>query len=996
MVRIRSLAAYALLYLWYTASLSLLVMMDASAADPVVRFNLPAEPLPQALIEFYHQSGVQPGFAATPEMVQAKSNAVSGMMASSAALDLMLKGTGYTYRFDADNSVDIIPAEEPESGRQSAVAVARRATPLVRRRFEADEDGGQLEQVNVTGSLIRGVQDTVAPLIYLKQQQLAMAPYATVQDALYSQPIISLNGPREDLGLYANYQYGAGLDLRGLGVGATLVLVDGQRQPLSGLNGDFVDVSTIPLTAVKRIEVLPDGASAIYGSDAIAGVVNIIMRNDFDGAQSQVRYGTAIGGRRGTMVSQLLGTHWDGGHVMLAYEYSDETALAAAERPYAANADKVPYGGSDYDSYYSYPGNIVNPVTLLPVYGLPTTQTGMVAPMMTALSPSLNLENQLADLQIFPDVKANELYTSATQDLGDRLQLFFEGRFTERDTVEDYLPATQLLEVPPTNPFYVNPFSSVTPIALVAYSFQHDYGPSIFSSGSQVYMGTLGTTLQMSQTWQATLSESYGRQSLRSNEYDQADFDTLNTYLADPDPATAFNPFGATNPQTLAAIERDFPLHAVSTIEYTRLLADGSVFSMPAGDAKLAVGVERREESLFHDVADPLDPTEQTIPESYSRHIESLFSQLVLPVLGDRDNPRAVPRLELNVAGRYEHYSDFGGTFNPTFRIQWIPIQPLKLRASWGRSFRAPTLDNLYDTSANAAGEIVLPDPRSATGRSLVLVEQGSNPNLKEETAKTWTAGLDLAPPFLTGATFSLTYYSIDYNNRIVQPGADDPLAILSDQVEWAAVITRNPTPAQIQTICSSPYYQQSVSQCLASSPAAIIDGQLANLSSTKTTGLDAEAHDSLSGALGTLNLDITGNYVLKFDQSVTSTSPATNIVDTVANPLALRLRAMIGWSRAGPRQPGPLIDLAVNYTGAYRNPGSTLLPDVSSWTTVDLRVAYRTRQDIGWLSGMEFSLNATNLFNRNPPFVDEEEGYDLYNVQAIGRVISGDVSKQW
>ena len=993
MVRITSLVVRGLLCLSYMASLSLLVMTDARAGDPIARFNVPAEPLPQALMDFYHQSGVQPGFAATEQLVKAKSNPVSGMMASSKALEMMLKGTGYTYRSDTDNSVDIIPADEANGGEVPAGTLTR-APPPVPREPTVDRRVGRLEQVNVTGSLIRGVQDTVAPLIYLKQQQLAMADYETVQDSLYTQPIISLNGPREDLGIDANYQYGAGLDLRGLGVGATLVLVNGERQPLSGLNGDFVDVSTIPLSAVQRIEVLPDGASALYGSDAIAGVVNIIMRNNFDGAQSQLRYGTAIGGRRELEASQLLGTHWSSGHAMLAYQYSDETPLAAAERPYAANADKTAYGGGNYESYYTYPGNILNPATMLPAYGLPAAQSAQ-APMMAALSPSFNLENQFAGVQLFPEVTANELYATAAQDLGERLQLFFEGRFAERDALESNLPDETILAVPPSNPYYVNPYSGV-PYALVAYSFGHDYGPTIFSADSQVYMTTLGTKLQMGQTWRATLSESYGRQSLQSNEYNQADQGTLAAYLADSNPATAFNPFGATNPQTLTAIERDFPLHAASTVEYTRLVADGSVFSMPAGEAKLAVGVERREEGLFHDVADPLNASEETIPQSYSRHIESLFSQLALPLVGDAVNPRAAPRLELNVAGRYEHYSDFGGTFSPTFRIQWIPVQPLKLRASWGRSFRAPTLDNLYDTSSNAAGLVVLSDPQSPTGRSLVLVQQGSNPNLKQETAKTWTAGFDLAPPFLPGSTFSLTYYSIDYDNRIVQPGADNPFAILTDETEWAAVITRNPTRTQIAAVCDSPYSQGSVSSCLASSPAAIIDGQLANLSATKTTGVDVEAHDSLSGALGTLSLDVTGNYVFGFDQAVTDTSPPIDIVNTVANPLALRLRGTIGWSREGPQLPGPAVDVAVNYTGGYKNPGSTLVPDVSPWTTVDLRVVYRTREGSGWLSGMGFSLNATNLLNHDPPFVDDQDGYDQYNVQALGRVVSVDISKRW
>jgi iron complex outermembrane recepter protein len=996
MARISFFIVRPLLFVLGAASAAVLLADKARAEGPTAPFNLPAEPLPQALLDFYHQCGIQPAFQATPELAARKSNAVAGVMDSAQALTLLLKGSGYTYRFDTDHSVDIIPIEAAR-GPAPAAAAVRRGAKMAQRRSQSEQDQGRLEQVNVTGSLIHGVQDVVAPLVYVKQQQLGMADFATVEDALYSLPIISLNGPREDLGIDANYQYGAGLDLRGLGVGATLVLVNGQRQPLSGLNGDFVDVSTIPWSAVERVEVLPDGASALYGSDAVAGVVNIIMRDNFDGADTQVRYGTAIGGRREVMASQLWGTHWSGGHAMLAYQYSDTTPLDAAERPYAANADKTPYGGGNYDSYYSNPGNILNPMTLQPAYGIPLGQSGRGL-TTAALSPNINLQNQFAQEQLFPEVRAHELYATAAQDLTERLELFFEGRFAERDALRSYLPDEQELVVPPSNPYYVNPYAGV-PYTLVAYSFSRDYGPGIFSAGSQVYVGTAGAKLELASTWEATLSESYGRQSLRSDQYDVADPDALAAYLADPNPATAFDPFGDgsnTNPQTLAAIERDYPLRAVSTIEYTRLVADGTAFSLPAGDAKLAVGVERREEGLSHDVEDPLNLTEETIPQSYGRHIEALFSQLMLPLVGDPINPRAAPRLELNVAGRYEHYSDFGGTFNPTFRIQGLPIQAVKLRASWGRSFRAPTLDNLYDTSANVAASVVLPDPQSPSGRSLVLVEQGSNPSLKQETAKTWTAGFDLAPLFLPGATLSLTYYSIDYENRIAQPAADDPFAILIDEAEWAPVINRNPSRAQIDAICNSPDYQGSVSACLASSPAAIVDGRLANLATTQTTGVDAEAHDSFGGPLGPIDLGVTANYVFNFDQAVTGTSPAVDIVNTINNPLALRLRGTIGWSRAGPGLPGPGVDLAVNYTGGYKDPGSTLIPNVSAWTTMDVRVVYRTRPRAGWLGGMELSVNAVNVLNHDPPFVDDEYGYDEYNVQPLGRVVSANISKRW
>lgn len=997
-IRISSLAVRALLYLLSAASITSLVVKEARADDPVARFNLPSAPLPQALLDFFHQSGIQPGFASTPQIEKAKSSPVAGVMASSTALQLLLKGSGYTFRYDTDNSVDIFPIEAP-SGAQALAAARhpRNASTPASRESMGGRDGRSLEQVNVTGSLIRGVQDVIAPLVSLKRQQLAMADFATVQDALYSLPILSLNGPREDLGIYSNYQYGAGLDLRGLGVGATLVLVNGRRQPLSGLNGDFVDVSTIPWSAVERIEVLPDGASALYGSDAVAGVVNIIMRDNFDGAETSVRYGTAVDGRRELMASQLLGTHWNGGHAMIAYQYSDTTPLDAADRPYAANADKTPYGGGNYESYYAVPGNILNPATLLPIYGVPAGQNGQGL-TFAALSPSVHLENQFAQEQLFPDVRAHELYGVAAQDVSDRLQLFFEGRFAERDALRDYFPDQQILAVPPSNPFYVNPFAGV-PYTLVAYSFSGVFGPSRFSARSQVYVGTAGARLQVGSTWQVTVSESYGRQSLRSDDYNVADPAALATSLADPNPATAFDPFSDgsdINPATLAAIQRDYPLHVLASIESTRVVADGSLFSMPAGAAKLAVGLERREEDLDHDVADPLNPTEETVPQRYGRHITSLFSQLALPLIGDPAQPRAAPRLELNVAGRYEHYSDFGGTFNPTVRIRWTPMQVLKVRGSWGRSFRAPTLDNLYDTSENASASVVLPDPHSPSGRSLVLVEEGSNPSLTQETARTWTAGFDLAPTFLPGSILSLTYYSIDYENRIAQPAADNPFAILADEAEWAAVITRNPSPAQIAAICNAVDYHGSVPACLASSPAAIIDGRLANLATTKTTGLDVEGRDSVSGALGRLDLGVMANYVFKFDQAVTDTSPVTDIVNTNANPLALRLRGTVEWSREGPHLPGPGLGLAVNYTGGYQNPGSTRVPNVAAWTTVDARFAYRTRQDSGWLSGMELSVNAVNVFNHDPPLVDNIFGYDQYNVQALGRVVSADISKRW
>ena len=975
---------------------ALALRVPAAWADgPSVDFSLPAEPFTQAVLDFSHQSGLSAIYGLTPQMEKLVTRPVMGPMSSSEALTRMLQGSGLTFEFDTPHSVLIEPQLTAGSAPAPALAQPEPAGPSA--LAPAALGQGRLEQVNVTGSLIRGVQGVIAPVVYVQRQQLSAAAYATVEDALYNLPIASLNGPREDLGLDNNYQYGAGIDLRGLGVGATLVLVDGHRQPLSGLTGDFVDVSTIPLSAVERVEVLPQGASALYGSDAIAGVVNIIMRDDFQGAETQARYGTAVDGRRELMASQLFGAHWSGGHAMLAYEFSDATPLAAADRAYAANADKTPYGGANYDSYYGNPGNIIDPVTLQPAYGIPAGQDGK---SLTAgqLATRINFANPFADAQIFPERRAHELYVSGSQDIGGRVGLFAQGRFAQRDTLSYYLPYTQILLVPPTNAFYLNPFPGA-PYALVAYGFGRDFGPTTFASRSRVYMGTAGARLQLPADWQATLSESYGRQSLLDDEYNQANPIALAAALADPNPATAFDPFGDgsyTDPATLAAIRTLYPLRSTAGIESTSLVADGPLFRMPAGEAKLAVGMERREETLDQDEQDPTGASGPVSPHSYARHVTSLFSQLVLPLAGSARGQHAAPDLQLSLSGRFEHYSDFGDAFNPMADVRWTPLQSLKLRASWGRSFRAPTLDNLYDTAQDGAASVVLPDPKALSGRSLVLIEQGSNPNLKQETARTWTAGFDLAPPYLGGTTLSLTYYSINYDNRIEQPAAGNPFAILELGNEWSSVITRNPTQAQVAAICDDPVYRGSVSSCLASAPAAIVDGRLANLASTKTSGVDLEAHALLHGRAGNFALGVMGNYAFDFDQAINPAAPASDIVNTAGNPLALRLRGTLAWTRRGPQLPGPRLELAVNHTGAYRNPGSPLLPRVSAWTTLDLQAGYRTDKGTGWLSGAQVTLNVVNLLNHDPPFVDSEFGYDVYNVQALGRVVSLGITKSW
>jgi len=435
--------------------------------------------------------------------------------------------------------------------------------------------------------------------------------------------------------------------------------------------------------------------------------------------------------------------------------------------------------------------------------------------------------------------------------------------------------------------------------------------------------------------------------------------------------------------------------HAISAIETTKGVLDGPLFDLPAGTVKLAAGFERREESLDHTITSIVDP-EAYGDARYSRHVNSLFAELLVPVLGDADNPRAPPRLELNLAARYDNYSDFGHSTNPEFRLRWIPLEWLKARASWGRSFRAPKLDDLYDSSANASGLALFPDPKSPTGKSLALILQCDNPDLRQETARTWTAGFDLVPVFDPALTLSVTYFSINYQGQITVPSAANAFNILVQENEWAPVINRNPTRAQIDDICGRADYFGPRSACLTSSPAVIIDGRLANLSTTKVSGIDFDVHQAFDSTLGHFDLGVNGAYLSHFDQAVSSSSASIDILNTYDNPLKLRFRASAGWSQYGKEGPGFAANMAANFTNGYSNPGSSLAPHIDSLTTIDLQLGYRAPQESGLLSGFELSFNVVNAFNQSPPFADIAYGYDEGNFQPLGRVLSLSLQKKW
>lgn len=956
----------------------------ALAAESTKHFNLPAQDLTTALLEFGRQSGMQILYSYdSSESIDAiRTGNVIGEFTVREALTRMLEGTGLQFRFTAANKIAVFRVLTPDQAGVMPPAQSHSSPP----EFEPASYLSPVEEVYVTGTRLRGALDVVSPTVLLPNRELRRGTFATVQDALYMLPLTSLSGPREDWGgSLRNAGSGAGINLRHLGAGATLVLVDGRRQPVSGNEGSFVDVSNIPSSAVERIEIVPDGGSALYGSDAIAGVVNIIMREDLDGAESQARFTAVPGGADELQASQLFGKRWLSGHALFAYQYSERAPLAAADRAYAASADKRPFGGTDHRTYYASPGNIIDPATLQPVLGIPATGVRTA----NDYSPIINLANEFEQLQLLPEREAHNLFLTATQALGERWSIRADGRYGVRSTNRQVVAASQMLIVPRSNPFYVDPFPDrPSPYAIVAYSFLNDLGgPITYASTTRVATGAISAIASLGHGWQLALSESYGREELRTSAANGQNPAAVLAALNQTDPAKAFNPFGRTSPDVLAGIRQPFSTSVLSRINTTSAVADGTLGHLASGPVKLAIGAEYRHEAF--DYLNILG-----VARSSQRYVGSAFAEASVPLVGNPHDTRAAPRLELTAASRFESYSDFGHTFNPRLGVKWAPLEEVKLRTSWGRSFRAPTLVD-RDTSGNLSGIVSLADPKSPLGRSVIVGLQGNNPDVREETATTWTAGFDFVPMTVPGLKLSLTYFDVDYGNRIVIPALSAPFEILLHEEQWASVINRHPTQAQIDAICQRADFF-GPGTCMEAQPSIIIDLRKMNLSETEVKGLDAGVGRKWESDIGSLDLQLMGNYLLEFKQRSSPTAPFVSVLNTAFNPPALKARARGEWSQHPEAASGFGAGATINYTRSYRDTETVLSRNVRAWTTVDLQLRYRTSATGGWLADTDVMLNAVNVLNTPPPFVDRADGYDFNNAQPIGRTVSLEVKKNW
>lgn len=733
-----------------------------------------------------------------------------------------------------------------------------------------------LESIIVTGTRIRG-GTTPSPVITIGSERIREEGFADLGEVIRSVPQNFSGGQNPGIAAGAtgggqgnqNITGGSGLNLRGLGQDASLTLLNGRRMSYGGFT-QMVDISAIPVEAVDRIEIVADGASAIYGSDAVGGVGNVILRRDFDGVTVGARYGSATeGGLTTREYTATGGTTWSSGGLIATWKKSSNDPVYADQRSYATD--------------------LYDPSTLY--------QAG--------------------------DLRSGLL--SAHQSLGDVGEIRLDTFRTERGISTDMAYATNYEHnAPETTTSLVSPS--------IDFFLPNDW------------------TLSMGGTW--------GR------EKTDVSYTVVTT---------------ATGMSTLT---RTSYSNRSRTYEAN---AEGPLFELISGEARLAVGAGYRENDFQN--RNLVSGYTQVDGEVSSRFA---YAELSLPLIGPEQGIRGVRRLTLTSAIRGEDYDSFGGVTTPKLGLVYSPGADVTAKVSWGKSFKVPTLSQQY------LGRDAILFPAAVLGgtgyaadaTALYLV--GGNLDLSPERAKTWSATLAFHPEALPGLEAELTWFDVDYTDRVAQPLV--PAQALSNPA-FAEFIRAAPSAAELADIIQGYRFTNATGAAYdASTVVAIAPNLYMNTSRQRAKGLDVSGAYRFDLAAGRLTVRGSASW-LDSTRQVSSAQPTYDLAGTLFYPAKVNSRIGAVWNRDG---------FTTSLFGNYKD-GVTNTADGrkgASFTTFDATWRYDTGGRYDAWSDLALELSMQNALNRAPPLYAATSltfaPFDSTNYSAIGRYLSFSVSKHW
>lgn len=963
------------------------------SAAQVYVLDIPELPIIDALKEFTTQTGLLISFWPDAQTDQAMLvGPLRGKYTAEVALTRLLATSGLAFQRTNDRSVVVMAPSLLSAPRSGATPSERdrakpaegkpnlrdQSRPPPPQSVAAGESGSvsseppefsraPMDEIIVTGSRIERSGEGPAPVQVFTRETFERLGATTVQDVLRYTP--------QQPFTRAQHYYQSGSEyaqMRGIGVDTTLILINGRRVvPTSNsLVLNAVDLNTIPLAAVERIEVLSDSASAIYGADAMGGVINVVTKEQIPQPVLDLHFGGVEGGGESLRSSLSAGHATERLRSSLILDYFEQDFLFGTHRERWSNQDYTRFGGTDYRSMAGIPGTIRS----LSGHNLPglsssfatvpegSTGIGLTSADFAATAGTRNRTSTLNTASVIPKAHQRSVAGFAEYDLTSDLTVFAQLLYTNRDTIsQDELYSVQGALVPAANPF--NPFGQPVLVDMLLAGMP----TRRFVHGLELARGVGGLRGSLGSDWEWEIAGTVSTETDDAYTTNQVSTARLAAALASTDPARALNPFvdgPAGNPELLASLIVPNVQHNFSRGRQLAGFMRGSLLELPAGPLNAVLGGEWRDEAVIYGDVQAVNN---------ERDITAAFAELSLPLVSSTPYGKG-DVLAMSVAARLDDYSDFGSTLNPQFGLTWRPVADLLLRGSFGTSFRPPSLYELHSPRITAASVPLIDSTRNDALTSVTLVG-GGNPDLQPIEADSMTAGFVLTPSAVPGLRLLGSYWKVHTNHRVT---ALHYSTLLNNEAAFSERVLRaEPTPADIAAGQPGQLLQLDVSRM--------------NFGRLTTSGIDLEASYDLPTSFGTFTPRLSATWV---DEFVTVDIPGAASIDRVGiahiSGSIPRWRALgsLTWKRGAlglsttlDWRPGYL-DATTNGLTGRRLPARTLVDLQGTLALDELLPAGKLLEDF------KLQLGVKNVFDEQPPFADIgfQIGFDTSQGDLAGR----------
>ena len=672
------------------------VCVLAAAAPQVVRaqeqtvaFTVPAGPMQDALVNLATQAKIKLLFE-SDLVAGMQAPALEGRYTAREAIERLLAGNPMIVVEQVRPGVLVL---RPLRTRASTPEAAFPINPSIAdpAPLPSLQEPVLVEEI-VVGTHIRGARTGASPIVTVGRDAIDRGGFGTIAEAMTALPQ-TFTGTASDraggVGVDTTGTNGGratGINLRGLGADATLVMVNGRRMAGAGIMADFADISSLPLAAVERVDILLDGASALYGSDAVGGVVNVVMRDRWEGMETRARIGGATQGGLGQrQLAQTYGRAWSTGSLLASAEYQRTNHVLARDRAYTADADVRRFGGTNRRLFYSQPGNVL--IGSQPAYAIPGGQNGTALTPGAFLAGQVNYENPNAVSDILPTQERTGLYVSASQGLGPRVTLNAEGRVSSRRYEHLNFAPIAAIMVSRANPYFVSPNGAAS--NTIAYSFQNETGAARNAGRVTSTNLSFGAKVDLPYGWRLDAYVGHGEELTRGNNGGLVNSAALNEALGNtPDsPLSAysaardgyFNPYigqGRNTPEVLKfVVSGGDRRRTLGKLDIVNAVVDGPLLALPAGALRLAVGAQSRTEflkTMGTSTGSSLVPV-ALFTRRGERTIKAVFAEARLPIFGGDFRRPGLAKLELSAAVRREDYGEGVAATVPKFGLTWVP-----------------------------------------------------------------------------------------------------------------------------------------------------------------------------------------------------------------------------------------------------------------------------------------------------------------------------------